>query len=204
MIQDAPATSTCASAKFTQGATLSDYPVLRHYDATRDRPIVASDRPSTTKLGRTCQRDNKHLRIASPSLLLYRLTGVWPFNVSISIRADLPGEKREQIDLQIEEATLRYADFVAADEIFSTGKFAKVAPVIRIDDRSSRPGRFGQASERSCGTQTPHTSWRDCSGSSIFCSLHGTGDFWRATSRAWRVTFNSLRVNAISPEMGDL
>jgi branched-chain amino acid aminotransferase len=40
------------------------------------------------------------------------------------------------------EATLRYADFVSADEIFSTGNFAKVAPVIRIDDRQLMPGRF--------------------------------------------------------------
>ena len=27
-----------------------------------------------------------------------------------------------------------------ADEIFSSGNFAKVAPIIRIDDRSLRPG----------------------------------------------------------------
>jgi branched-chain amino acid aminotransferase len=40
------------------------------------------------------------------------------------------------------ETTLRYADFLAADEIFSTGNFAKVAPVIRIDDRELKPGPF--------------------------------------------------------------
>src|ERR1700742_2695146 len=40
------------------------------------------------------------------------------------------------------EKTLRYEDFVGADEIFSTGNFAKVAPVIRIDDRQLAPGRF--------------------------------------------------------------
>jgi branched-chain amino acid aminotransferase len=40
------------------------------------------------------------------------------------------------------EATLRYEDFKSADEIFSTGNFAKVAPVIRIDDRKLEPGRF--------------------------------------------------------------
>jgi len=38
------------------------------------------------------------------------------------------------------ETTLRYNDFVNADEIFSTGNFAKVAPVIRIDDRQLEPG----------------------------------------------------------------
>jgi branched-chain amino acid aminotransferase len=40
------------------------------------------------------------------------------------------------------EATLGYADFQHADEIFSSGNFAKVAPVIRIDDRSLQPGPF--------------------------------------------------------------
>jgi branched-chain amino acid aminotransferase len=40
------------------------------------------------------------------------------------------------------EKTLRYEDFEMADEIFSTGNFAKVAPVIRIDDRQLAPGRF--------------------------------------------------------------
>ena len=40
------------------------------------------------------------------------------------------------------ETALRYCDFVTADEIFSTGNFAKVAPVIRIDDRQLMPGRF--------------------------------------------------------------
>jgi branched-chain amino acid aminotransferase len=40
------------------------------------------------------------------------------------------------------EATLSYADFLGADEIFSIGNFAKVAPVIRIDDRSLQPGPF--------------------------------------------------------------
>jgi len=40
------------------------------------------------------------------------------------------------------ETTLRYAEFLKADEIFSSGNFAKVAPVIRIDDRSLQPGPF--------------------------------------------------------------
>jgi branched-chain amino acid aminotransferase len=40
------------------------------------------------------------------------------------------------------EATLRYADFENADEVFSSGNFAKVAPVIRIDDRQLQPGPF--------------------------------------------------------------
>ena len=40
------------------------------------------------------------------------------------------------------EKTLSYEHFQTADEIFSTGNFAKVAPVIRIDDRQLAPGRF--------------------------------------------------------------
>ena len=40
------------------------------------------------------------------------------------------------------ETTLRYSDFLDADEIFSTGNFAKVMPVIRIDDRQLTPGPF--------------------------------------------------------------
>ncbi|WP_375306150.1 branched-chain amino acid aminotransferase [Bradyrhizobium sp. A11] len=44
--------------------------------------------------------------------------------------------------VNVVEKTLRYADFLAADEIFSTGNFAKVAPVIRIDERELKPGPF--------------------------------------------------------------
>ena len=38
------------------------------------------------------------------------------------------------------ETTLRYADFENADEIFSTGNYSKVMPVVRIDGRSLQPG----------------------------------------------------------------
>jgi branched-chain amino acid aminotransferase len=40
------------------------------------------------------------------------------------------------------ETTLRYEDFAAADEIFSTGNYSKVSPVTRIDARSLQPGPF--------------------------------------------------------------
>jgi branched-chain amino acid aminotransferase len=40
------------------------------------------------------------------------------------------------------ETTLKYSDFQGADEIFSSGNFAKVAPIIRIDDRDLQPGPF--------------------------------------------------------------
>ncbi len=38
------------------------------------------------------------------------------------------------------EATLTYRDFTQADEIFSSGNYAKVLPVIRIDERDLQPG----------------------------------------------------------------
>jgi branched-chain amino acid aminotransferase len=38
------------------------------------------------------------------------------------------------------ETTLRYQDFETADEIFSTGNYSKVMPVVRIDGRSLQPG----------------------------------------------------------------
>ena len=37
--------------------------------------------------------------------------------------------------VEVVERTLRYADFLAADELFSTGNFQKVAPVSRIEAR---------------------------------------------------------------------
>jgi branched-chain amino acid aminotransferase len=44
--------------------------------------------------------------------------------------------------ISVVEAVLRYQDFLDADEIFSSGNFAKVAPITRIDDRSLQPGPF--------------------------------------------------------------
>ena len=41
---------------------------------------------------------------------------------------------------QVDERTVRYADVLDADEIFSTGNHAKVMPVNRIEDRSLQPG----------------------------------------------------------------
>jgi branched-chain amino acid aminotransferase len=40
----------------------------------------------------------------------------------------------------VEETTLRYADFLNADEIFSSGNYSKVMPIVRIDERSLQPG----------------------------------------------------------------
>jgi branched-chain amino acid aminotransferase len=40
----------------------------------------------------------------------------------------------------VSECSLTYADFLSADEIFSTGNFSKVMPVTGIDDRALQPG----------------------------------------------------------------
>ncbi len=42
--------------------------------------------------------------------------------------------------VEVVETTLLYAHFQAADEIFSTGNFAKVMPVTRLDERELQPG----------------------------------------------------------------
>jgi branched-chain amino acid aminotransferase len=45
---------------------------------------------------------------------------------------------------QVEERALTYADFLAADEVFTTGNYSKVAPVTRIDAQSYQPGPVAQ------------------------------------------------------------
>jgi branched-chain amino acid aminotransferase len=42
----------------------------------------------------------------------------------------------------VQESTLRYEDFANADEIFISGNYAKVMPVLRIDSRDLQPGPF--------------------------------------------------------------
>jgi branched-chain amino acid aminotransferase len=41
---------------------------------------------------------------------------------------------------QVVEGTLRYEDFAGADEIFISGNYSKVMPVLRIDGRELQPG----------------------------------------------------------------
>jgi branched-chain amino acid aminotransferase len=43
---------------------------------------------------------------------------------------------------EVVETSLRYADFQAADEIFTTGNYTKVSPITRIDERILQPGPF--------------------------------------------------------------
>ena len=42
--------------------------------------------------------------------------------------------------LTVQETTLRYEDFMGADEIFTSGNYAKTTPVVRLDDRDLQPG----------------------------------------------------------------
>jgi branched-chain amino acid aminotransferase len=44
----------------------------------------------------------------------------------------------------VHERSLRWQDFLEADEIFSTGNYSKVAPVTRIETRSLQPGPIMQ------------------------------------------------------------
>lgn len=45
-------------------------------------------------------------------------------------------------NVTVVETTLTYSDFLAADEIFSTGNFSKVSPITRIEKFSLDPGPF--------------------------------------------------------------
>jgi branched-chain amino acid aminotransferase len=41
---------------------------------------------------------------------------------------------------EVQECALQVADFLDADEIFSTGNYSKVVPVTRIEERELQPG----------------------------------------------------------------
>jgi branched-chain amino acid aminotransferase len=42
--------------------------------------------------------------------------------------------------IEVREAVLSRADILAADEVFTTGNFAKVLPITRVEDRAYQPG----------------------------------------------------------------
>jgi len=42
--------------------------------------------------------------------------------------------------IEVHERTLSYGEFLAADEVFSTGNYGKVLPLTRLDDRDFQPG----------------------------------------------------------------
>ena len=54
----------------------------------------------------------------------------------------------EGAGIDVREATLSYADFQDADEIFSSGNFSKVVPITRIDDRVLQPGPVYQQARK--------------------------------------------------------
>ncbi|HYN00595.1 MAG TPA: aminotransferase class IV, partial [Aestuariivirgaceae bacterium] len=42
--------------------------------------------------------------------------------------------------VKVHERSLRWQDFIDADEVFSTGNYGKVMPITRIESRSLQPG----------------------------------------------------------------
>jgi branched-chain amino acid aminotransferase len=50
--------------------------------------------------------------------------------------------------IEVRETTLSVADFLEADEIFSTGNYLKVVPVTRIEERSLQPGPMQDRARR--------------------------------------------------------
>lgn len=49
-----------------------------------------------------------------------------------------------QAGVTVVEQSLRYSDFEAADEIFTSGNYSKVMPVTKIDERALQPGPIGR------------------------------------------------------------
>jgi branched-chain amino acid aminotransferase len=50
--------------------------------------------------------------------------------------------------VEVQETVLRVADFLDADEIFSTGNYSKVVPVTRFEDRHLQPGPLHDKARR--------------------------------------------------------
>ena len=76
------------------------------------------------------------------------------------------------------EATLGFADFDGADEIFVVGNYGKVTPVRRIDGRDLQPGPFFHRARK--------LYW----------------EFAHAFSRSFRATSPSLRAIATKQSRG--
>lgn len=62
------------------------------------------------------------------------LAGITRSRVISLLRAD---------GVEVVERTLTVKDFIEADEIFSTGNYSKVTPLIRFEQRPVQPGPFG-------------------------------------------------------------
>ena len=47
---------------------------------------------------------------------------------------------RDDVDTEVREVSLTMADVMAADEVFTTGNYVKVIPIIRVEERDLQPG----------------------------------------------------------------
>ncbi len=63
------------------------------------------------------------------------LNGITRQRVIALLRAD---------GVEVQETTLTPKDFEEADEIFTSGNYSKVTPVVRLENRDLQPGRFGK------------------------------------------------------------
>lgn len=90
-------------------------------------------------LGRIAELGNSNVMLAKDGVV-YTPAPNGTFLDGIT-RRRITGLLREA-GVTVVEASLTYADFLAADEIFSCGNFSKVMPITRIDDRALQPGPF--------------------------------------------------------------
>ncbi len=67
----------------------------------------------------------------------------------------LPGLTRRRVmellraeGVEIRECTLRFQDVLDADEVFLTGNYSKVLPVVKIEDHEYRQGRFADLARK--------------------------------------------------------
>jgi hypothetical protein len=92
-----------------------------------------ADRPRAITLGAVAELGNSNIFMAKDGVVYTPapngafLNGITRQRVINLLRSD---------GVTVIETTLHYSDFENADGIFSSGNFAKVAPVIRIDGRN--------------------------------------------------------------------
>jgi branched-chain amino acid aminotransferase len=95
-----------------------------------------ADRPRAITLGAVAELGNSNIFMAKDGVVYTPapngafLNGITRQRVINLLRSD---------GVTVIETTLHYSDFENADGIFSSGNFAKVAPVIRIDGRNAWP-----------------------------------------------------------------
>ena len=50
--------------------------------------------------------------------------------------------------VEVQERTLRFQDVLDADEIFLTGNFSKVLPVVKVEDHEYQQGQFANLANK--------------------------------------------------------